>query len=177
MRAGTIILAAMILVWALLYFPHTDATGTPLPRADRGGRDEAANRLKELKEKGNPTDEEKAEMAKLEGLPDPRLNGEWKRNSYLGRRGAVPRTGRSGRSAGTGRSAWRRWRAFPAREVIVGTLGLIYDVGDVDAGAIGDDSADDEAKEKAAGLQVGGASRTGRGTRSAESTASRWPCR
>ena len=28
-RAGTIILAAMILVWALLYFPHTDANGTP----------------------------------------------------------------------------------------------------------------------------------------------------
>ena len=28
-RAGTIILAAMILVWALLYFPHTDANGKP----------------------------------------------------------------------------------------------------------------------------------------------------
>jgi ferrous iron transport protein B len=42
--------------------------------------------------------------------------------------------------------------SFPAREVIVGTLGLIYDVGDVDTGAIGDDSADDEAKDKVAGL-------------------------
>ena len=41
--------------------------------------------------------------------------------------------------------------SFPAREVIVGTLGLIYDEGDVDTGAIGDDAADDEAKEKAAG--------------------------
>ena len=42
--------------------------------------------------------------------------------------------------------------SFPAREVIVGTLGIIYDVGDVDTGAIGDEAADDEAKEKAAGL-------------------------
>jgi ferrous iron transport protein B len=42
--------------------------------------------------------------------------------------------------------------SFPAREVIVGTLGIIYDVGDVDTGAIGDETADDEAKEKAAGL-------------------------
>src|SRR5258707_6800449 len=26
-RAGTFILATMVLVWALLYFPHTDAAG------------------------------------------------------------------------------------------------------------------------------------------------------
>ena len=42
--------------------------------------------------------------------------------------------------------------SFPAREVIVGTLGMIYDVGDVDSEAIGNDRADEEAKEKAAGL-------------------------
>ena len=42
--------------------------------------------------------------------------------------------------------------SFPAREVIVGTLGIIYDVGDVDAKAIGNEAADDDAKEKAAGL-------------------------
>jgi ferrous iron transport protein B len=42
--------------------------------------------------------------------------------------------------------------SFPAREVIVGTLGMIYDVGDVDSKAIGDDNADADAKEKAAGL-------------------------
>ena len=28
-RAGTLILATMVLVWALLYFPHTDAAGEP----------------------------------------------------------------------------------------------------------------------------------------------------
>ena len=67
--------------------------------------------------------------------------------------------------------------SFPAREVIVGTLGIIYDVGDVDAGAIGDEAADDEAKEKAAGLDEGGQGTTGRRTRFAGSTASRWRCR
>ena len=42
--------------------------------------------------------------------------------------------------------------SFPAREVIVGTLGIIYDVGDVDTKAIGDDGRGRRRKEKAAGL-------------------------
>src|SRR5206468_2516542 len=41
--------------------------------------------------------------------------------------------------------------SFPAREVIVGTFGLLYDVGDVDPKAVRE-ARDDEAKEKAAGL-------------------------
>ncbi len=42
-RAGTIILAAMILVWALLYFPHTDANGKPyderIEEAEKAAKD------------------------------------------------------------------------------------------------------------------------------------------
>ena len=47
-RAGTIILAAMILVWALLYFPHTDAregirpSASPKPRRPRRTASRAA---------------------------------------------------------------------------------------------------------------------------------------
>jgi ferrous iron transport protein B len=36
---------------------------------------------------------------------------------------------------------------------MVGTMGMIYDAGEVDTKAIGDANADDEAKEKVAGLQ------------------------
>ncbi|MBN9122384.1 MAG: ferrous iron transport protein B [Planctomycetes bacterium] len=156
-RAGTIILAAMIVVWALLYFPHTDANGESYPERIERAEDAAkenADRLKELKEKGDAaTEEEKAELAKLEdaaALPD-RLNGEWKRRSALGRAGlwmepAFKPLGWDWK-IGVGVMA-----SFPAREVIVGTFGLLYDVGDVDPKAVGDQSADDEAKEKAAGL-------------------------
>jgi ferrous iron transport protein B len=138
-RAGTIILAAMVLVWALLYFPYTDANGESYPDRIEKAEDAAkqdADRLKELKEK--------AELAD-------RLRGEWKRQSLLGRTGLwmEPAFRPLGWDWKIGVAAMA---SFPAREVIVGTFGILYDVGEVDTGAIGDDKADDEAKEKAAGL-------------------------
>ncbi|VTR96518.1 ferrous iron transport protein b : Ferrous iron transport protein b OS=Blastopirellula marina DSM 3645 GN=DSM3645_10732 PE=4 SV=1: FeoB_N: Gate: FeoB_C: Gate [Gemmata massiliana] len=171
LRAGTIILAAMVLVWAALYFPYSDAQGQAYPDRIEKAEDaikESADRLKELKEKdaaskkeleaNEParaplTEDEKAELEKLEeaaGLPD-KLNGEWKRSSYLGRVGLwmEPVFEPLGWDWKIGVAAMA---SFPAREVIVGTFGLLYDVGEVDTKAIGDDGADDEAKEKVAGL-------------------------
>ncbi len=146
----------MVVVWALLYFPHTDANGASYPERIEKAEDEAkegADRLKELKEKEDASEGEKAELENLEeaaALPD-KLNGEWKRNSALGRTGRwmEPVFKPLGWDWKIGVAALA---SFPAREVIVGTFGLLYDVGDVDPGAVGDDSADDEAKEKAAGL-------------------------
>jgi ferrous iron transport protein B len=155
-RAGTIILAAMILVWALLYFPHTDPGGKPyyerVEEAEKTSK-EGEPRLKDLKGKEASTDAEKAELETLEATaaePD-RLNGEWKRNSLLGRAGLFlePAFRPLGWDWKLGMAALA---SFPAREVVVGTLGIIYDVGDVDAGAVGDETADGEAKEKAEGL-------------------------
>jgi ferrous iron transport protein B len=155
-RAGTIILAAMILVWALLYFPHTDVNGKPyherIDDAEKVAKDGEA-RWKQLKDKEDASAAEKAEREKLEAVarePD-RLNGEWKRNSWLGRAGLFlePAFRPLGWDWKLGMAALA---SFPAREVIVGTLGIIYDVGDVDTKAIGDDTADEDAKEKAAGL-------------------------
>jgi ferrous iron transport protein B len=149
-RAGTIIFAAMIVVWALLYFPYKDAAGTPyyerVEKAEKEAK-EASEKIKKLKEEGQEVPEE-LETATAE--PD-RLNGEWKRQSYLGRTGLLlePVFRPLGWDWKIGMAALA---SFPAREVIVGTLGLIYDVGDVDTKAIGDDKADEEAKEKAAGL-------------------------
>jgi ferrous iron transport protein B len=155
-RAGTIILAAMILVWALLYFPRSDASGKPYSeRIDeaQAAAKEDAERLRGLQERDDISAAEKAERESLEARaaePD-RLNGEWKRNSLLGRAGLFlePAFRPLGWDWKLGMAALA---SFPAREVIVGTLGIIYDVGDVDSGAIGDDTADEAAKEKAVGL-------------------------
>jgi len=156
LRAGTFIFAAMILVWALLYFPSHDENGASYParieEAEKAAKEHEGT-LKELKAKADATEEEKAKLEKLEeaaGAAD-HLNGEWKRNSYLGQAGLFlePAFRPLGWDWKIGMAALA---SFPAREVIVGTLGLIYDVGDVDSGAIGDDEADEEAKEKAAGL-------------------------
>jgi ferrous iron transport protein B len=155
-RAGTIILAAMVLVWALLYFPYTNERGESYPERIEQAEEQAKEsepRLKELKAKEDASDEEKAELEKLEaaaGEAD-RLNGEWKRNSYLGRAGLwmEPAFRPLGWDWKIGVAAMA---SFPAREVIVGTFGILYDVGDVDPGAVGDDAAPDEDREKAAGL-------------------------
>ena len=155
-RAGTIILAAMIVVWALLYFPHTDGNGKPYSeRIEEAQTAAEANeeRLKELKAKDDAVAAELAERERLEAAAAEadRLNGEWKRNSLLGRAGLYlePAFRPLGWDWKLGMAALA---SFPAREVIVGTLGIIYDVGDVDTGAIGDETADEESREKAEGL-------------------------
>jgi ferrous iron transport protein B len=104
-RAGTTILASMVLVWALLYFPTHDATGQSYP-----------TKIEALE--GETADADKV-----------RLTGEWKRNSYLGRigRGLEPAFTPLGWDWKIGMAALA---SFPAREVIVGTMGIIYDVGE-----------------------------------------------
>lgn len=107
-RAGTLILITMVLVWALLYFPDRDAAGR------------YEDQIEVLTEAGH---EEEAT----------RLDGEWKRNSFLGRAGRAlePVFEPLGWDWRIGMAALA---SFPAREVIVGTLGIIYDVGELDAG-------------------------------------------
>ena len=109
-RAGTLILASMVLVWALLYFPRR-AT------AERRGR----TRTRIAAAGGRTADEAEAND----------LHGEWKRQQ-------LARPGRAGDRAGVRPLGWD-WRigmaalaSFPAREVVVGTLGIIYNQGDVD---------------------------------------------
>jgi ferrous iron transport protein B len=145
-RAGTIILAAMILVWAVLYFPHTDAAGVPYYQRIEAAEAAAA----EVEQQQAAGQEVPADREAVAAETD-RLRGEWMRNSLLGRAGRwlEPVFRPLGWDWKIGMAALA---SFPAREVIVGTLGMIYDVGDVDTGAIGDDSADDGAKAKAAGL-------------------------
>ena len=101
-QAGTLILASMILVWALLYFPYKDETGTSYELRIAQAKDQADINA---------------------------LHGDWKRHSLLGRMGraiepAVKPLGWD----------WRIGMAvlasFPAREVVVGTLGVVYNLGE-----------------------------------------------
>ena len=109
-RAGTVILASMVLIWAVLYFPNTDATGRRYE-----------DRIAAAKALG--TDD-----GSLEAV---RLKGEWQRNSLLGRVGRwlEPVVAPLGWDWRIGTAALA---SFPAREVIVGTLGILYEVGDAD---------------------------------------------
>jgi ferrous iron transport protein B len=115
-RAGTMILASMVVVWALLYFPNHNAEGqayddiiAEAERTDAG--EEFINQQQQ----------------------------EWKANSLLGRAGRAlePAFAPLGWD-------WRIGTAtlasFPAREVVVGTLGIIYKVGRVDSEDIMDSS-------------------------------------
>ncbi len=129
-NAGTIILTVSILIWAALYYPYGDGKDSPevesaltarrqeLQKTPEAYRFDAFQELKELQPDSPEYEKHQLGMAR--------------RMSYLGRAGhfiepAVKPLGWD----------WRLGCAviasFPAREVVLGTLGVIYDLGeDVD---------------------------------------------
>jgi ferrous iron transport protein B len=116
-RAGTLILAAMVVVWALLYFPYTDLAGHSYPEQMAALEEQVS---------GQQAEQQKVDEKVRE------LEQAWKRNSYLGRMGQTIEP--AVRPLG-----WD-WRigvavlaSFPAREVVVGTLGVIYKQGKVES--------------------------------------------
>ncbi|HUR55010.1 MAG TPA: ferrous iron transport protein B [Gemmataceae bacterium] len=149
-RAGTIILACMVIVWALLYFPNTDANGNKYDERIQAAEkkvEELEGKVKEAKEGAGEVPEElEKSLSDAEG-EKAAIAGEWKRRSVLGRMGLAmePVFRPLGWDWKIGMAALA---SFPAREVIVGTFGLIYDVGDVDAKLVGNDT-----DEKATGLK------------------------
>ena len=133
-RAGTLIVAVAVVVWALLYWPH-DAAVVKADLAEQrqslerqlaatdSGTENAARReflTQELARWDDP-----AEMEKLSA-------GAQQRHSYLGRMGrwVEPAVRPLGWDWRLGCAAIA---SFPAREVVLGTLGVIYNLGeDVD---------------------------------------------
>ncbi|MCS7166575.1 MAG: ferrous iron transport protein B [Gemmatales bacterium] len=119
-RAGTLILATMILVWALLYFPRTgiDAHGNvvnfELACVELLARRDAA------------ADEQEKEHWHQQYLE---TQAQWRRQSWLGRAGRwlEPILRPLGWDWRIGMAALA---SFPAREVVVGTLGIIFGVGE-----------------------------------------------
>jgi ferrous iron transport protein B len=131
-RAGTLILAAMIVVWALLYFPRA------LPLPETIGDDVVASydakvaaldeQIKARNEQGEDADE--LEQQRRE------VAGEWKRQSILGRFGQSiePAVRPLGWDWKIGTAALA---SFPAREVVVATLGILYNEGEEAAEEVG----------------------------------------
>src|SRR5262249_33066754 len=176
-RAGTLILASMIVVWALLYFPYTNPAGESydllIALKQKGIENESRELeqltkeiekpleqwegLKEEEEKAAETDKAslRARLEELEAAIKPtkdrleeleakvnpvqeeinKLQAEWTGESLLGRMGhrLEPVFVPLGWDWRIGMAALA---SFPAREVIVGTLGIIYQTGKVDTDEI-----------------------------------------
>jgi ferrous iron transport protein B len=134
-RAGTLILASMVLVWALLYFPRDMGNGQTYDLHLAALTQEVARLRTEAEAAADGTKEafEQAVEAKQDEIDG--LYGEWKRGSILGRMGRAiePVVRPLGWDWKIGMAALA---SFPAREVVVGTLGIIYNLGEVDAGEI-----------------------------------------
>jgi ferrous iron transport protein B len=158
-RAGTLILASMVVVWALLYFPNAEGPemtqsfiarlqSEPAPdeqflaQVRRDGltfdlhRDWLRRQVEDLQEEAKkyeegavPEDVRKALDARTAELNE--LTGRWQRQSWLGRAGRAiePAVRPLGWDWKVGTAALA---SFPAREVVVGTLGIIYNEGKVD---------------------------------------------
>lgn len=122
-RAGTLIFASSVLVWAAAYYPHNTAIVAPWTSR-------LAEVETELDQATAAADEDRiaaleAERSDLEN----HISGALLRDSYLGRAGQWIEP--------VVRPLGWDWRigcatlaSFPAREVIIGTLGVIYDVGE-----------------------------------------------
>ena len=137
-RAGTFILATMILVWAVQYFPITrpgsDITFEKEIEAIEKNVETKEKELEALEAIDPPSEEDveakKTEIEELKAKGDA-THGEWKRQSYLGQAGKAlePVFAPLGWDWRIGMAALA---SFPAREVIVSTLGMIYNQGEVD---------------------------------------------
>jgi ferrous iron transport protein B len=136
-RAGTLILATMILVWVLLYFPHTDAAGKDYDARVAALEDAASGYRSLLANLGHETAESSAARERLKNQIEEAENRQndlqraWKSGSILGTIGRTlePVVRPLGWDWRIGMAALA---SFPAREVMVGTLGIIFNQGEVD---------------------------------------------
>ncbi len=141
-RAGTVILATMVLVWAALYFPYTSPEGYNYDERAEALSDVAKSSDDDVREKlgENPAESEYAklgldvtkppeEIRKEAGKRALTTRSEHQRQSYLGRAGRAmePVFEPLGWDWRIGVAALA---SFPAREVIVGTMAILYEVED-----------------------------------------------
>ena len=123
-RAGTLILAASVVVWALSWFPRDPAVAAERDRAVATAEASVAAAAgagpEALAAARAAADEAKAAAER-------HANGEWLRRSLLGRAGHVlePLFAPIGWDWKVGVAVLA---SFPAREVVVSVLGVVYDL-------------------------------------------------
>ncbi len=121
-RAGTVILAFSVIIWALLYFPRSDSVAEQTRAEFVAAHASSPQAETELE---NPESPLSLEL-------DHRIQGAYIEQSYLGRFGKTVQP--------IFDPAGFDWKitvgvlsSFPAREVIIATMGIIYNLGsDVD---------------------------------------------
>ena len=138
-RAGTLIFAVSIVIWAALYYPHPDDIAAPY-QAQRAQVEERMQRAEltligadpqsnqNLDATADEYDRLEEELASI----DAQVAGAYQRQSVLGRAGqwVEPIVRPLGWDWRIGCAAIA---SFPAREVVIATLGVIYNLGsDVD---------------------------------------------
>jgi ferrous iron transport protein B len=128
-RAGTLILAVSIIVWAAAYYPRDAESISPELKAKS---DQLEARIALLRSTGETESQgSSGELALAEetlNATQNEIQGEYLRHSYLGRLGRFIEP--------VVRPLGWDWRigcaviaSFPAREVVVATLGVIYNLG------------------------------------------------
>jgi ferrous iron transport protein B len=134
-NAGTLIVAISVVIWALMTYPHDE-------RAIDADVAALRSSLEARVAAGGDSDADRAELIgqiesldTAEGLAAAR-RGAAQRGSFLGRAGRFVEP--------VVRPLGWDWRigcaaiaSFPAREVVLGTLGVIYNLGDLDPGDAG----------------------------------------
>ncbi|MEX2187789.1 MAG: ferrous iron transport protein B [Pirellulales bacterium] len=124
-RAGTLIFAVMVLVWAAAYYPRLDDDASRRLAAERETLEAKIVALEEAGEQESP---DYAAVSERRDDIANHLSGEQVRHSYLGRAGQwiEPMVEPLGWDWRIGCAAIA---SFPAREVVVGTMGVLYDLG------------------------------------------------
>ena len=124
----------MILVWVLLNFPAGNYPERIAALDDEAVK-ELRDELRQEKESATPDEQRVAALEKELQSTDDEINAiqlEWKRQSYLGRFGRAiePAVRPLGWDWRIGVAALA---SFPAREVVVSTLGIVFNEGKVDS--------------------------------------------
>jgi len=121
-RAGTLILCVSIVVWGLSYFPHSESQIDPVLLAKRAALSSAGDRGQGTGDREQGVDSELARV-------DNQIAAQHLANSFLGRMGRSiePVVKPLGWDWRIGCAAIA---SFPAREVVVATLGVIYNLGE-----------------------------------------------
>jgi ferrous iron transport protein B len=127
-RAGTLIFAVSIVVWAAAYFPHDPQVETEVRSRYADRVTELETRISQAQAAGAPGEDLQHELERLATEIDNLVAGAYVEQSVLGQigQGIEPIVKPLG---------WD-WRigcavvaSFPAREVVIGTLGVIYNLG------------------------------------------------
>ncbi len=120
-RAGTLILAVSILVWAAQYYPHD------VERIEGPFRGEQAELAERLAGPDLAIEERQAALDRLTEI-DRQVAAQYQQQSYLGRLGQwiEPAVRPLGWDWRIGCAALA---SFPAREVVMGALGVLYNLG------------------------------------------------